>query len=146
MTQEKRKVYFVEKLVIVALVITLSFLFFSTYVLIFGLEEMTVLFERDVAANLLEGTLALGALSLTVLGFSVSQLQSRRTALRRRPYKRIGYIMFFITLLSMADAFASVVFLLTENSLVFGISIILLFMIVVGVIISVSLWSIKELK
>jgi len=145
-SEKKQRVYFVEILVFSALVTTLAIVAFFTVVLIAQFGEIDVSSKRDVAGNILGGTLALGALALTVLGFSVSQMRLRKSTLERRPYKRIGYIMYLIIPLSMVDALTSAVFLLTEDPIAFLVLIVLLYIVVVGVIVSVSLWAIRELK
>lgn len=143
---EKQRVLSVDDLVFSTLIIALAIVTFSTVVLILKFGEIDVSQKTDVARNTLGGTLALGAMALTVLGFSVSQMRLQKSTLTRRPYKRIGYIIYFIIPLSMADALTSAVFLMTEDAAVFLFLIVLLYIIVVGVVVSVSLWAIKELK
>ena len=145
-SREKLERYFIYILVFATSSVALCIVGIFGLVLAHEFGEIDISWKRNVAEGLLGGTLALGALALTVLGFSVSQMRLRRLPNERRPYKRIGYMVFFIIPLSMADSFTSAVFLLTENPISFLVSFVLLFVIAVGVVVSVSLWAIRELK
>ena len=138
--------YFVEILVYSTMITMLSIIAVFTVPLVIQFNQIDSTSKSNLMENILEGTLALGALSLTVLGYSFSQVHSGRSTAEKAPYRRLGYIMYFVTPLSVVDALISSIFILTETSYSFEMSLILLYIIVVGLIIAVSLWVIKELK
>ena len=144
--KSKMKKHFVEILVYSTLIGMLSIITFFTVPLVVQFNQIDSTSKSNLMENILEGTLALGALSLTVLGYSFSQVRSGRSTAEKTPYRRLGYIMYLVTPLSVVDALISSIFILTKTPYSFETSLILLYIIVVGLIIAVSVWVIKELK
>lgn len=125
---------------------------FSVFLLtFFGTEFLGYLNQVDPATKssvmgaISGGTLALGALSLTVLSYSFSEMHSRTTTETKAPYRRLALIAFLIIMLSLTDSFVSMIFLLTKGPFSFEVSLTLLFLIVIGLVLMVSLWIIAEL-
>ncbi len=100
----------------------------------------------SVAENILQGTLSLGAIALAVLAYTFSELHRGKSTKERAPYKRIVYIIYLITSLSMADVTLALSFIMTSNLCAFYGSLLLLYIIVVGVSVSVFYWVRQELK
>lgn len=144
--KSKIEQHYVEILVWLTLIATLSIITFFTIPLVIQFRQIGSTEKSSLMENILEGTLALGALSLTVLGYSFSQIRSGRSTIEKTPYRRLSCIMYFIIPFSMVDALISSIFILTKTPYSFEVSLILLYIIVVGLIIAVSLWVRKELK
>jgi hypothetical protein len=122
---------------------------------IIGYFGLNVLLRLDIAdenlmsnlvSNIMQGTLALGALALAVLAYSLAQMRSGQSPKERNPYRRISQIMFFVASISMADAATSATYLLTKDLFSFQVSVTLLFLVIIGDVVSVSLWILKELE
>lgn len=138
--------YFMDVFVISDLAATIVIVAYFLVPLIVKFDQITEANKISVIENILQGTLTLGAIALTVLGYAFSQMQHGESTKERAPYKRIAYIMYLITPLSMADVGTSISFLLTREPYSFQVSLILLYIIVVGLMLSVSLWVRKEWK
>lgn len=144
--KSKIEQHYVDILVYSTLIAMLSIITFFTISLVIQFKQIASTSKSNLMENILEGTLALGALSLTVLGYSFSQVHSGRSTAEKTPYRRLSCIMYFIIPLSLVDALISSIFILTKTPYSFEMSLILLYIIVVGLIITVSLWVRKELK
>jgi len=143
---ERKRGLLIDLLIFAIMFVSLLIIGYFTYTLVQKFGQITTSSKTTVMGNVSQGTLALGALALTVLAYAFAQLRLGTSTETRRPYKRIAYIMFFVVPLSMVDAMTSAIFVLTEDPLSFQVSLILLYMIVVGIMISVCLWARKELK
>jgi len=90
------------------------------------------------------GTLALGALSLTILAYAFSEARSRPTAAQKEPYRRLALMAYLITPLSLTDAVVSILYILTEVQYSFEASLFLLYLTVVQLIVLVTAWVFQE--
>lgn len=143
---DKNYHHLVDVFIFSILLATLSFIVIFLVPIVTDFSIINDASKTGVTESILQGTLTIGAIALTVLGYAFSQMQGKHSTEERAPYKRIVYIMYFITPLSMADVTTSVSFLLTNNMYAFQASLVLLYIIVVGLAVSVSLWVRKELK
>ena len=141
------KGYSPKHLVLPTLLITLAFLAFFSAILVIALckGQIPIKSKNDVAKAILGSTMSLSAMSLAVFGYSISQMKSARSTDAKRPYRRIGLLVYFVITLGLADALASAGYILFEDDLFFGISLLLFLTILYGVIGSVTLWAAKDL-
>lgn len=141
------RAYSVKHLILPIFIIALTIIMFFSGVLVIPLlnGRFPVAEKSDVAKAILGATLSLSAMSLAVFGYSMSQIKSVRGTDAKKPYRRIGFLVYFIITLGLADALASVAYVVFEDSLFFGISLLLFLAILYGVMGSVTLWATKEL-
>lgn len=134
-----------ESLVLLTMMISLIIIGLFTIGLSHFRGEIDQSSKLNLMGNILEGTLALGALSLAVLAFSLAQVHLGSTTLEKTPYRRLALIAYLVTPLSLTDTILSAIFILAEVPFSFELSLVLLYAIVVGLIVLVTAWMLEEL-
>lgn len=137
----------VRQLILPVFLITFTlFVFFSGVLVVpVFLDQNSTSNRDDIAKAILSAALSLSAMSLAVFGYSMSKIKSVRGTKAKRPYRRIGFLVYFVISLGLADALASASYILFKDYLFFCISLVLFLIILYGIIGSVTLWATKEL-
>lgn len=132
-------------LVLLTATVSFSLIMFFTFMLPTYWNQVDKTAISTVMGYVSGGTLSLGALSLTVLAYSLSEVRSRETSRQKAPYRRLAMIAYLITPLSLTDAIISILYVLTEMPYSFETSLALLYAIVIILIALVSLWIMEDL-
>jgi len=132
-------------LVFSSIVASFSIITFFTSLFVLNWNQIDPNCKTNVMGFVIGGTLSLGALSLTVLAYAISEARTRETATEKAPYRKLAMIAYLITPLSLTDAIVSLLFVLSEVQYSFEVSIIILYIIVVALITLVSAWIQQDL-
>jgi uncharacterized membrane protein YidH (DUF202 family) len=125
----------------------LSFSFILVSFIIFLHENNNIIeSNKDKVSNgLLGGSLALLSISLSVLAYSFSKIQTMNIYKEKEPYEKLANIMYFIILLSLSETSTLIIYLLFGNWVFFILSLVLIYILFITLSIALVLWMQKEL-
>jgi len=134
-----------------------GFLRVLLFIIIFGILLTSIIFIIDIygditienknviSNNLLRGSLGLASLSLSVLGYSFSQMKSIKVYAEKKPYIFVANVVYFIILISISITNFSIIYIISSIDVLVILIIVFIYVLFLSLTSVLMVWVEREL-